>query len=174
MWKYAIAILFAMTAFSEEQKWSISYYIGDGIDGEGKLVDSFAVGYQVSPKTRIEVQSNSDVSGDEDTRVTHRTIVHSTDIGCIYQLRDLDIKFQPFVGAGLGYGSYNLLPPNYYIDTLFGRNPTFERKKAVHFSVLTGIETDFFSRWRIGAILRHAVADGRHTTSVGLNLRVKI
>lgn len=173
MWKYALAILFATTAFSEESKWSIGYYLGAEMDGRGYLVDSFAVGYQVSPKTRFEVQLNSDVSGDENTRENHRTIVHSTDIGCIYQLRDSDIKIQPIVGAGLGYGSYNLLPPNYYIDTLFDRNPTYERKKAVHFLVLTGVETDIFNRWRVGAILRHAVADGRHTTSMGLNLRVK-
>lgn len=174
MWKYGLAILFAMSAFCEEPKWSVSGYIGDGIGGKENLVSSFALGYQVSPKTRVKLELNNDVLPDEDDPDNSRVRVKSTDISFVRQLRDSNIKVQPFVGAGLGYGKFNVLPPNFWVDRLFGRNPSYEKKRAVHASALAGVETDLLNRWLVGVVLRHALADNRHTTSIGVNFRVKI
>ena len=174
MWKYGFAILFAMSAFCEEPKWSLGVYMGDGLRGKENLVGAFAVGYQVNTKTRVEVEFNNLVLVNEDNADNHRTRVKSTDISVVRQLRDSHIKVQPFVGAGLGYGRFNVVPPNYWVDRLFGLNPTYEKKKAVHVSALVGVETDLFNRLVVGAVLRHAVADSRQTTSVGVNFRVKI
>lgn len=174
MWKYAVAILFAMSAFCDEPKWSISGYMGDGLGGKENLVGSFTIGYQFSTKTRVELQFNNDLVVDEDDPDNSRGRVKSRDIGFVRQLRDSHIKVQPFVGAGLGYGRFNVLPPNFYVDRLFGRNPSYEKKQAVHVSALAGVETDLFNRLVVGAVMRHAFADNRHTTSVGVNFRVKI
>ena len=174
MWKYGIVIFFAMSAFCEEPRWSISGYLGDRLGGKENLVSSFAVGYQVSTKTRVELEFNNDVLVNEDNPDNHRSRVKSTDITIVRQLRDSQIRIQPFVGAGLGYARFNVLPPNFFIDRLYGRNPSYEKKKAVHASALAGVETDLFNRLAVGAVLRHAFADSRHTTSVGVNFRVKI
>ena len=174
MWKYALVILFAMTAYCEDPKWSISGYIGDGLGGKENLVSSFAVGYQVTTKTRVKIEFNNDVLFDEDDPVNSRTRVKSTDISFVRPLLDQDTRMQPFVGAGLGYGRFNVLPRNYWLDRIRGLNPTYEKKRAVHVSALAGIETAVLDRWLMGVTLRHALADDRHTTSVGVSFRVKI
>ena len=174
MWKYCLAILFAMSAFCEEPKWSLGVYMGDGLGGKENLVGSFAVGYQVSTKNRVELEFNNDVLVNEDNADNHRSRVKSTDVIFVRQMRESHIRTQPFVGAGLGYGRFNVLPPGYWLDYYSGRNPTYDKKTAVHISALAGVETDLFNRLVVGAVMRHAFADNRHTTSVGLNFRVKI